>query len=276
MRPKTTSFFLLSLLSFLALLLLAAPARPQCAGQGDAVLALQSIGNAGNRPGDRLLLRILAAPNSHVCFLWDTGPGPTRVPGIGTICLDLSSNLIVFPLLVGAPGLAEFSAIIPQGLQGRLVSAQWLGLAPDRRMVVSNGVSLRFGETCKGGVRELSLLTSFANPIPSPATILAEARDKYGKPLGRTSFTYTRKDPPKLPFTSDGIVYVDKVAHAGGRLSVLMRVLASTLARSKLPANTLFSVSVGSRTHSQLIHSSCSKPLAVGFAFGEFTVTGLR
>ncbi|MFQ5504381.1 MAG: hypothetical protein ACE5F1_06215 [Planctomycetota bacterium] len=262
----------------LSLLAPAAAPRTQCSGQGDAILEIRSVQNAGNKAGDKLVIRLAGAPKSHVCFLSDLGKGPTRVPGVGTFCLDFGKNLLVVPVFLGASGVIEIPVTIPNGLDGKLVCCQWVGVTAKRAMVISNAICMRVGPSCKRGIHELGLLTSFGSPGPAGARIVAEVRKKKlnGQPIGRTALFWSQQSPPKLPFSSDDIVFIDKIADIGGRLHVLMRVDATRLRKGKLPSNTMFSASAGAATNSEKIHTSCSQPIGTGFVFGKFTITSLR
>lgn len=273
-----STYFATILLAASALMPVALPA--QCGGRGPASFEFISVDNQPIGPGSKVILRLRAEPGVFFCLLCDTGDGPKEVPVIGTLCLDLSNNLVEFVAQIPPSGVLDIPVTIPNVNFQAVICCQWFGIQPTTRQIsVSNSVCTTVNQPCEGGVNEIGLFTQLDKPASFPVVVTATAAGKQGanSQSHKTDVTFDPLSPPKFPVTDDDHLFIEKIVVNGDKLDVFIRVAAGFAGdrAQRLNNEVLFSVIAGTDTNTRQIHLSCSQPLGVGMEFGDFRVTKL-
>jgi hypothetical protein len=271
-------YFAAILLAASTLIPVALPA--QCGGYGPASFEFISVDNQPIGPGSKVILRLRAEPGVFFCLLCDTGPGPKQIPVIGTVCLDLSPNLVEFVAQIPPSGVLDIPVTIPNVPIQVVICCQWFGVQPTNLQIsLSNAVCTTLNQPCAGGVNEIGLFTQVDKPASFPAVVTATAKGRQGanSQSFKTDVTFNPATPPKFPVTDDGFLFIEKIVVNGDKLDVFFRVAAGFDGQTARRVNNemLFTAHAGQDTNSQQIHCSCSQPIGVGMVFGDFRVTKL-
>lgn len=267
-----------------ATLLLSPDSLPaQCGGQGNLVVEIVSITNSGTVPGSEVLLRITGNPNQLVCFACDTGRGAVLIPGIGTICLPVTTNFVELVLFLPPSGVLETRFFLPPEASDAVACCQAFGYDPAVRNSVSFSNLVCFAVTppcVSGGFAEVGYVTKIEGvtsfPVQVRSTVVGSSGGS-GSPV--TSVSYDPAAPPTFPVNDNASVFIESIAKIGNDLYVttLVRATGALMHQSqagRLPNNLAVEVAVGTTTNAfSPLHVSCSQPLAVGMVFGPFTIT---
>ena len=176
-------------------------ASDPCAGNGFATIA------SPTEPilvGNTIDLAMIGAPYSRVSVLVDIGTGPTKLPNIGTICLDLGPRMRILHdgIRSGSPrtgpdGRFDFSINIPDrpSLNGRTGYLQGLIRDDDtpRGYAISNLVELKIGPRIHEDFSTVDMRDD-AN-----TTALWNGT---GECIGKFGLPYTVDDIPPPPYTN--------------------------------------------------------------------------
>ncbi len=266
-----------------ALTLAPAPVAAQCGGQGGLVLEVIAVGNTGTVPGAEVIIRVTGRPFELVCFACDTGSGATVIPGLGTLCLPVTSNFVEFAFFLPASGIAETRITLPTEASSTLTCCQAIGLdfgAPNN-VAFSNLFCFAVEPPCtSGGFAEVGYITKFTGVTSFPVQVssgVVGSSGGGGSPV--TSVTYDPVSPPTFPVNDNAAVFIENIARIGDDLYVttLVRGAAPLVHQShpgRLPNNLAVTVTVGAASNAyNPLHVSCSQPLAVGMVFGPLTIT---
>jgi len=257
-------------------LLVSASTPAQCGGRGEAVLEIISKDNAGIGPGNLFTVRLIGTPDSPTCFVCDFGRGPQTIQGLGTLCLDLSKSKLEFPVWIPKSGVAAVPAILGSEFLSKQLCSQWVGLDTNNQLIVSNAVCFEFGGKCESEIASLGHCTGFTAPSSYPVTIVSAVRDSNGQLEGKVEVSFDPKKPVSFPVGVTGSVIFEKIVEIRGTVVVLSRIDTSKLKSGKLGADTILEVTAGTKKNSVKVHTSCSKPLGVGFELGVFAITDLQ
>ncbi len=266
-----------------ALLVSPDPLRAQCGGQGSLVVEIVSMTNSGTIPGSDVLLRVIGNPNQLVCFACDTGRGATVIPGIGTICLPVTTNFVEIAFFLPASGILETTVHLPPDASSTVLCCQAFGFDTSARNNVSfsNLICFAVAPPCtSGGFAEVGYITKIPNvttfPVRVSSSVIGSSGGS-GSPV--TTLSFNPAAPPTFPVSDNASVFIENIAKVGNDLYVttLVRAAAPLMHQShpgRLPNNLEVEVTAGSTTNAfNPMHVSCSQPFAVGMLFGPFRIT---
>ena len=271
-----------SLLLVAAMLWSPAILPSQCGGQGNLSFEIVSVGNTGTIPGSTIRLRITGLPNQHICIGCDTGQGPVVIPGIGTMCLSGSPNLLEFAFQLPPSGFVEITLQLPKAAIADLICCQVIGLDRNSRNGVSfsNSICFKNQALCtSGGFREVGYITRFPNVTSFPIQVTSTVEGRAGgSGSPSTGVAFNPANPPTFPITSNGSLYIEDIALLGSDLYVTTFVKATSglthNQEGRLPNELDVTVKAGNATNSfKGMHVSCSQPFGVGMLFGPFRIT---
>lgn len=266
-----------------ALLFVTTPASAQCGGSGDLVVEVVSITNSGTVPGSDVLLRVIGKPFEYVCFACDTGRGSTVIPGIGTMCLPVTTNFVELAFFLPASGIVEAQVRLPSDASNTLICCQAFGFdtSATNNVAFSNAFCFTVTPPCvSGGFAEVAYITKIPNVTTFPVQVSSSVvGNSGGSGTPVTSVSFDPASPIAFPVTDNGSVFLENIARVGDDLYVTTMVRAAGSLQhqthpGRLPNNLDVAVSAGGTTNGVTpMHVSCSQPFAVGMVFGPFTIT---
>lgn len=266
-----------------ALLVVTNPASAQCGGSGGLAIEVVSVTNSGTVPGSDVILRVIGKPFEYVCFACDTGRGSTPIPGIGTMCLPVTTNFVEFAFFLPASGIAEAQIRLPSDASNTLICCQAFGFdtSATNSVAFSNAFCFTVTPPCvSGGFAEVGYITKVAGVTTFPVQVSsAVAGSSGGSGTPVTAVSFDPASPIAFPITDNGSVFIENIARIGDDLYVTTLVRAAGPLQhqsqpGRLPNNLDVTVSAGTTTNGATpMHVSCSQPFAVGMIFGPFTIT---
>jgi hypothetical protein len=205
------------------------------------------------------------------------------IPGIGTICLPVTTNFVEFAFFLPPSGVLETRFRLPSDASNTVLCCQAFGFDPGAPNMVafSNLFCFAVAPPCQsGGFAEVGYVTKIENvtsfPVQVTSSVVGHSGGS-GSPV--TTVSYDPASPPTFPVSDSPSVYIESIAKIGDDIYVttLVRAAAPLTHQShfgRLPNNIDIAVRVGSTTNAfNPLHVSCSQPLAVGMVFGPFTIT---
>ncbi|MFO0984264.1 MAG: hypothetical protein U1E76_21500 [Planctomycetota bacterium] len=242
--------------------------------------------------GDTVHFTIHAPAAHRIFFMCDMGPGPTHVPGIGDLCLDLGPAFKYWTFIMPPSGELNItchmpcSSLVPDGTR---LYYQFISVDAQTKVLdgTSNGWTFGIAQgdcdyICKGGIGVLGweYTDDTGAPPGEPVEIKVEARDADGGPTwGSVVFVYDPLNPPSFPIQS-GYVIVKSVIADGSVFTIDFDVDVRNAPQHMLGFHTTFAVDVNSDLgghHDEITVTTCcpGATLQVGEVIGDFTVTRL-
>ena len=283
MLTRSSSAFLL-LSAILATPVALTAQLDECGGKGRAVLTVSSAGNAGMQQNVPITMNVVGPAGASFCLGLDRDPGPTTIPGIGTLCFGFSNRFFALCGVIPPSGTLQSDCLIPPTLC-REIYLQAIVLDPGQPtgdFGISSIVSPNICFRCRD-LYEIGLVTTTDEPASFPTQIdvkLTKDRDP-NVIYGRTQFSYDPSNPPTFPVTDGTGVIIQNVVVLGGKLYIAWRANVTLMTddrgrpMTKFKANTGFETSVGDADFDQVIHTSCSQPISAGMTFGAYSINYL-
>ena len=225
-------------------------------------------------------------PGTPIFVLVDLAPGPVTIPSLGTFGIGFSSQFFMVPLgpipPSGQISLAEKLFCRTAETYGDEFYLQAVGIINGEKVLSNPHHFAHMSGDCDGicdpPVLELGFQTTFAD---APATGMLHIdcyksvgqNDLFGMidiPLDLTTQAVGALSP--VISNASGSVVVQWIDWVDGDLTLRFFIDATKSVGQFNGPNALLTVDYAGETRVEPIHTSCSLPLDVGMAFGEFTV----
>jgi hypothetical protein len=232
-----------------------------CGGKGRAVLTVTSAGNAGMQQNVDITMNVVAPAGASFCLGLDRDPGPTTIPGLGTICLGFSDRFMALCGVIPPSGLLQSSCSVPPTLCNEIY-LQAVVLDPGQPtgdFGISSIVSPNICMRCRN-LYEIGMVTTTDEPAAFPTRIEVKVTNDRDPNVtyGRTQFSFDPGNPPTFPVTDGTGVIIQNVVVLGGKLYIAWRANATLMTddrgrpMTKFKANTGFETSVGDAEYDQV------------------------
>ena len=252
-----------------------------CEGQGNATLVMK--GNC--EIGSTLKFKVGGRAGERFKLLTTLGTGPSELPGVGDVCLDLSEGKqVVGNGVFGPAGVRTAYWTLPDDPQsvGQTVAFQAIMTDPDAPggVAITNAYAFELcpegslGDACdpeceEAGISELGVIAPVLldQTEAFPADIRVRLLDGNGDdtPLDELTFEWSPESPPLFPLSSAaGRVEVSKVTFHADYVVVFVDVHALESNDGRLPGLTVIDTAVGEDSLVRTVVTSCEQPVFVG------------
>ena len=262
----------------------------QCEGQGNASLLMKGQCNIGSS----VKFRLAGSPRQKFKLLRDSGDGPTELPGIGTLCLDLGPDRTnIFSGRFNNRGVASVRTDLPDdpGLIGSTVAFQFGATDPEapNGVAISNGYSFTLcddemgGDVCvqeNCGLSTVSFILPLLTTEAFPATVrlaVVDAGDETNV-LGEIEVEFDPANPLGPVQSSNNALSLSKLTYheAIGALIFHGTLNTSTFSERRFPGATRFISSVGNDETAVDFDTECGTPIQTGTKFAPLFVSGVE